>query len=197
MGNNHDAAVDAEILANGGEDIAEPELSCSRSDLDQVHVVYIDTEGVPEDADGPRIRIYLNDEPVFENPRYPGDPGEISPGVATAEEDPKRTLAEELRAEYSCTCDQRTSTRIYGTCVRCRAADALEKAERETEKDRKALRASSEVHRSLEAKIKRKDAALRFVIEEAEAEHSLPGSALHGLREVASIDRARVALEGG
>ena len=41
---------------------------------DGVTVVHIDTPGITEDASGPVIRIYLNDEPIEENPPYPGDP---------------------------------------------------------------------------------------------------------------------------
>jgi len=37
---------------------------------DGTRVIHIDTPGLPEDGRGPLIRIYLNDEPVFENPTY-------------------------------------------------------------------------------------------------------------------------------
>lgn len=41
---------------------------------DGVCVVHIDTPGITENSGGPVIRIYLNDEPIEENPGYPGDP---------------------------------------------------------------------------------------------------------------------------
>jgi ribosomal protein S27E len=42
-----------------------------RSPADGTAVVHVDTPGVAEDADGPRIRLYVNDDPVIENPPYP------------------------------------------------------------------------------------------------------------------------------
>jgi hypothetical protein len=45
-----------------------------RSPVDGVAVVHVDTAGVPEDDAGPRVRVYVNDGPVFENPPYPDDP---------------------------------------------------------------------------------------------------------------------------
>jgi hypothetical protein len=39
--------------------------------VDGTKVVFVDTPGLPEDFDGPLIRLYLNDEPVFENPPLP------------------------------------------------------------------------------------------------------------------------------
>lgn len=42
------------------------------SELDGTLVVHVDTNDMPEDPNGePLIRIYLNDEPVFENPLMP------------------------------------------------------------------------------------------------------------------------------
>lgn len=41
------------------------------SEVDGVTVVHVCTDQLPEDAKGPIIRIYLNDEPVFENPALP------------------------------------------------------------------------------------------------------------------------------
>ena len=53
-----------------------PEIHVSSyfSPDDGVCVVHIDTPGITEDASGPVIRIYLNDEPIEQNPPYPGDP---------------------------------------------------------------------------------------------------------------------------
>jgi hypothetical protein len=45
-----------------------------RSPADGIAVVHVDTPDVPEDDDGPRIRVYVNDEPVFQNPPYPAGP---------------------------------------------------------------------------------------------------------------------------
>ena len=47
------------------------EISIDRSDVDNTLVIFIDTEGVDEDGDGPKCRIYLNDHPLHENPPYP------------------------------------------------------------------------------------------------------------------------------
>lgn len=33
-------------------------------------IIYIDTPAVPENDDGPEMRVYLNDEMVYENPEY-------------------------------------------------------------------------------------------------------------------------------
>ena len=49
-----------------------PTFDLYRSELDGTPVVHVDTHGMPENSKGPMIRIYLNDEPLFENPRYPG-----------------------------------------------------------------------------------------------------------------------------
>ena len=46
-------------------------VSSAISDVDRVPVLHINTEYMPEDADGPICRIYLNDEPIWENPAYP------------------------------------------------------------------------------------------------------------------------------
>ncbi len=49
----------------------EPDIALTRSERDGVWVVYIDTPDLPENSDGPIIRIWLNDETVYENPRVP------------------------------------------------------------------------------------------------------------------------------
>lgn len=46
-------------------------LSQYESPVDNVPVVHVDTEGMPEDSNGPIIRIYLNDEYVYANPPHP------------------------------------------------------------------------------------------------------------------------------
>lgn len=38
---------------------------------DGVPVVHVQTEGMPEDSNGPICRVYLNDEVVHENPSLP------------------------------------------------------------------------------------------------------------------------------
>lgn len=47
------------------------EFSQYVSPVDGTVVVYIDTPDIPEDKDGPVIRVYLNDDPIFENPVFP------------------------------------------------------------------------------------------------------------------------------
>lgn len=37
---------------------------------DNTLVMFIDTPNVPENSNGPKIRIYLNDDPIFENPTW-------------------------------------------------------------------------------------------------------------------------------
>ncbi len=41
-----------------------------RSCEDETVVVFIDTPGVPEDSEGPRLRVYLNEDSIWENPVY-------------------------------------------------------------------------------------------------------------------------------
>lgn len=48
------------------------EVDAYRSPEDDTLVVYVDTPGIDENEKGPLIRLYLNDDPVFENPPYPG-----------------------------------------------------------------------------------------------------------------------------
>lgn len=47
------------------------EITVYKSPVDGVQVLEIDTTEVPEDASGPRCRIYLNDAALHENPPYP------------------------------------------------------------------------------------------------------------------------------
>ena len=46
----------------------KPTFDEYRSPKDGVNVVYINTDELPENKEGPIIRIYLNDEPIFVNP---------------------------------------------------------------------------------------------------------------------------------
>ena len=48
-----------------------PTFDIYDSEVDDVCIVHVCTEGMDEDRDGPIIRIYLNDEVIFENPSYP------------------------------------------------------------------------------------------------------------------------------
>lgn len=41
------------------------------SDADGTLVIQIDTPDIDEDINGPMIRVYLNDDVLFENPPYP------------------------------------------------------------------------------------------------------------------------------
>lgn len=47
------------------------------SEIDGVLLLFVDTGGrersvgISEDENGPLLRIYLNDEPVYENPPFP------------------------------------------------------------------------------------------------------------------------------
>ena len=47
------------------------------SEEDGTLVLAIETT-LEEDENGPKIRVYLNDECVFENPHYPGHPRPLS-----------------------------------------------------------------------------------------------------------------------
>lgn len=49
----------------------EPTFSFYYAD-DGTLVVHVDTMQIPENEKGPIVRLYLNDESVFENPPYPG-----------------------------------------------------------------------------------------------------------------------------
>ena len=46
------------------------EIEIVRSREDGTVVVFIDTPGVREDSEGPRLRVYLNEDPIWENPSY-------------------------------------------------------------------------------------------------------------------------------
>ena len=46
------------------------EISIVRSPEDKTIVVFIDTPGISENSEGPRLRVYLNEEPIWENPTY-------------------------------------------------------------------------------------------------------------------------------
>jgi hypothetical protein len=50
----------------------KPTFEVYSSEEDGVTVVHVCTEGMPENLQGPIIRVYLNDDPIFENPVYPG-----------------------------------------------------------------------------------------------------------------------------
>lgn len=43
------------------------------SPKDGVPIVQIDTRGIPDGPDGPKIRVYLNDGDIFEGVPYPDD----------------------------------------------------------------------------------------------------------------------------
>lgn len=47
-----------------------PTFNVYHAEIDGVTVVHVDTQGMPENSHGPIIRVYLNDEPIFENPPY-------------------------------------------------------------------------------------------------------------------------------
>jgi len=51
-----------------------PTIDVYRAEADGVTVIHVDTEGLPENDQGPEIRIYLNDYAIEENPVYPGLP---------------------------------------------------------------------------------------------------------------------------
>lgn len=53
-----------------------PSFDVYVSEEDQVTVVHVDTAGMEENCEGPRIRVYLNDGVIFENPPYPSPPEE-------------------------------------------------------------------------------------------------------------------------
>lgn len=50
----------------------KPTFDVYFSEKDGVCVVHVETFDMPENDKGPVIRIYLNDEPIYENPVYPG-----------------------------------------------------------------------------------------------------------------------------
>ena len=59
------------VLFLAKADAAGVEVTIDRSEIDGVIVVFIDTPGRAEDANGPIVRIHLNDEPLWENPPLP------------------------------------------------------------------------------------------------------------------------------
>lgn len=60
-----------------------PKVTIGRSDADDVPIVFIDTDPKgPENKRGPHVRIYLNDECVFENPPLKGGEGTAPGGRA-------------------------------------------------------------------------------------------------------------------
>lgn len=46
----------------------KPTIDCYRSEVDNIWVVHVDTEGCPENSNGPIMRVYINDD--IENPVY-------------------------------------------------------------------------------------------------------------------------------
>ena len=52
-------------------DEMEENLHWYKSEVDGTMVVEIWTKDTDEDAKGPKIRVYLNDDVLFENPPYP------------------------------------------------------------------------------------------------------------------------------
>lgn len=46
------------------------EIEITESELDGTLIVFINTPNIDENENGPKIRVYLNDEPVFDNPNY-------------------------------------------------------------------------------------------------------------------------------
>ena len=56
-----------------------PSFDVYEAEVDGVTVVHVGTTGMREDCRGPIMRVYLNDEPIFENPPFPAaDP--LPPG---------------------------------------------------------------------------------------------------------------------
>jgi hypothetical protein len=45
-------------------------ITVDHAESDGTVVVFIDTPSLPEDSEGPFIRVYLNDGIVFENPPF-------------------------------------------------------------------------------------------------------------------------------
>lgn len=62
------------------------EVDAYRSPEDDTLVVYVDTPGIDENEKGPLIRLYLNDDPVYENPEYPFSVPEPRPKVISLPE---------------------------------------------------------------------------------------------------------------
>jgi len=49
----------------------KPNIVIYESEKDGTTTVQIDTHNLPEDKNGPIIRVYLNDSIIYENPKYP------------------------------------------------------------------------------------------------------------------------------
>ena len=65
-----------EVLDRVNAAIEEPrgiKVEITVSEQDGTPVVQIDTPDLPEDTSGPKIRVYLNDGTLYENPPYPKD----------------------------------------------------------------------------------------------------------------------------
>jgi len=62
------------VINNLLEALGYPTIDVYRAEADGVTVIHVDTEGLPENDKGPKIRIYLNDYAIEENPVYPGLP---------------------------------------------------------------------------------------------------------------------------
>lgn len=65
-GHGHCDDQDQLVLTN--EDGAEIVLTFTMGADDNVPLLFIDTPELPEDGDGPILRVRLNDEPVWQNP---------------------------------------------------------------------------------------------------------------------------------
>lgn len=48
-----------------------PEVEICKSEVDGTWVVQIDTQNMPENELGPKLRVYLNDFCLHENPPFP------------------------------------------------------------------------------------------------------------------------------
>ncbi len=48
-----------------GDSMSDPDIIVYRSPMDGRWVVEIDTEGVPENDDGPIMRVYMNGHPIY------------------------------------------------------------------------------------------------------------------------------------
>lgn len=46
------------------------DIEITKSELDGTLTIFIDTPNIDENENGPKIRVYLNDEAVFDNPNY-------------------------------------------------------------------------------------------------------------------------------
>jgi len=52
-------------------DSKPPTFDVYRSEIDGTWVVHVQTDGIGEDEKGPFIRVYINDDNVYENPVHP------------------------------------------------------------------------------------------------------------------------------